>query len=491
MIMILDDDDNDYTLSTNSSEYVLYSVIDMINNNNQYNLNNNSLTPSKQSESNISTNEKRFFKSLSNFKRKKLKSFSIHFQRNNKQSSMTRSICSPFRWKNNKNQQFYSCTELNKLPSSSNLRLPSISHSSPSMSIKQIPTLSVSVSNTSNTSSYDTYNNERASNFTEKNNYTSNTKGRNNSAKDPNNTPSSSVGYKKKNNFLKKLFNIKMIKKSEKKSKNDGKILKPNASCVTLSNQKISISQKPKYKTSLSPSAEKKNCAISTSTSDSMVAITDPSAVSQQQIGDKRSSVMTKLTITDELNRTRLVAQSNPELSLENYKIFVENAVNNLKSVEEMMYENIKKLYDRKEALYNLEEKANELKRESSYLQLTAKQVKTVNSNSRFKFLTFLGVFLLFVCVSSPFAYQYFHHDVVPLAQLPYTHEPVILIPIVNYSLSNRQINNTIHSAKKRNALHKNDTHYTKQILKRPNLRYQLQNTLLSTNKYHNKHSIS
>ena len=199
--------------------------------------------------------------------------------------------------------------------------------------------------------------------------------GRNNSAK----VEKSSIKVKK-SNFLKRLF--------KKKPKND-----PVPSKVAPSNMTLNTSNnylEPIYFNDTSRYLQQKKLSSKASSS----ADSNESNESSRQ----NSVSTTKLTITDELNRTKLVAKSNPDLSVENYKNMVETTVKGLQSVQELMVENLKQFYDRGKQLDNLEEKANELQRESSFLQLTTTRVKSskLRNLNRLKYI--MG-FMLFIVV--------------------------------------------------------------------------------------------
>ena len=69
------------------------------------------------------------------------------------------------------------------------------------------------------------------------------------------------------------------------------------------------------------------------------------------------------------------------------------------------MVENLKQFYDRGVQLDSLEEKANELQRESSYLHLTSKQVKTSKLRKQTKIIIAL-IFSLFIIILMSLSFE-------------------------------------------------------------------------------------
>jgi hypothetical protein len=195
-------------------------------------------------------------------------------------------------------------------------------------------------------------------------------KGRNNSAKDD--------SPKKKKNFFKRIFKRKT------------KEIKPKIALSNLTLNESVYAESNDYYIKETYHYHPSNMRIQKDNSES----SDSNYVYSN---DARNSITTKLTITDELNRTKLVAESSPEV--ENYKHVVETTVRNLQSVQELMVENLKQLYERDKQLDSLEEKANVLKRESSYLQLTTKQVKSEKSRCKHKLILIvtLALFVIFI----------------------------------------------------------------------------------------------
>jgi hypothetical protein len=199
--------------------------------------------------------------------------------------------------------------------------------------------------------------------------------GRNNSAKDDKNT-------NKPKNFLKKLF-------QKKKSKTIDKPVKS-----TSSNFKINSNNylEPTYLNDLSL----KN--VQSKGSQKFNSDRLSSSVDSNDTIESLPYSVTKLTITDELNRTKLVAKSSPEI-LENYKNVVETTVKSLQSVQELMVENLQQFYDRGKQLDSLEEKANELQRESSFLHLTSKQVKSSRFRMKMKTIYIIILTISFIII--------------------------------------------------------------------------------------------
>ena len=199
------------------------------------------------------------------------------------------------------------------------------------------------------------------------------TMGRNNSAKDDKN-------INKSKNFFKKLF-------QKKKSKTVDKPLKLTSNIKQNPNNFL----EPTYVNDLSS----KNVQSKTTQKYNSERLS--SSVDSNDTIESLPYSVTKLTITDESNRTKLVAKSSPEI-LENYKNVVETTVKSLQSVQNSMVENLKQFYDRGVQLDSLEEKANELQRESSYLHLTSKQVKTSKLRKQTKIIIAL-IFSLFIII--------------------------------------------------------------------------------------------
>ena len=208
--------------------------------------------------------------------------------------------------------------------------------------------------------------------------------GRNNSAKDGKSTI-------KVKNFFKKIFSKKKSKYPNDKSIND------KAPKMTTSNLKLNTNNflEPTYLNDASknhPSKLQSNASKKLSVERFSQSVGSVESIDNVHVTPPFS--VTKLTVTDELNRTKLVAKSSPEI-LESYKNVVETTVKSLQSVQDQMVENLKQFYDRGNQLNSLEVKANELQRESSFLQLTTKKVKVAKNRVNKKLLIVACIVLI------------------------------------------------------------------------------------------------